>query len=117
VSHWHCRQCPDPRDCNIACAKDEAQAERQRAANMLEAQRVWKARWPNHCTGCQGWGGFVFYQSHGPGPSEQMFDVCERTEDTARCHRCGELGLTEDGEGPCALCTWDFDDGAPGVEG
>src|SRR6185295_15546488 len=75
----------------------------------------WKAKWPRHCTLCGGWGGKTFYQSHGPGPSEQMFDLCvhDQDEDFSLCHRCGENGLTEDGEGPCKSCGWDFDDGIP----
>lgn len=74
-------------------------------------QRLWRNRWPLHCRACDGWGGRTFLQSHGPGPSEQLFDICGATEDIAMCHRCGVTGLDEDGNGPCTACGWNYDDG------
>lgn len=77
-------------------------------------------RFPNYCRSCDAEGG-----SGSPGgymcPPE--FDVCEGDarfagdEDCSRCHRCGDRGLTEDGDGPCSKCGWNYDDAAPSVEG
>lgn len=72
---------------------------------------AWRAKWPNHCRKCGGWGGFSFTQRHDSGPGEQMFDLCEAVEDPCICHRCGEPGLDSDGNGPCTKCGWNYDDG------
>jgi hypothetical protein len=42
---------------------------------------------------------------------EELWDPCEEGEPT-KCHRCGEHGLTADGDGPCAKCGC-YDDGCP----
>ena len=73
------------------------------------AAAAWRATWPNACARCHGHGG-----TYDPGnywnPPE--FDPCGALADTA-CHRCGAAGLTEDGEGPCSACGWNYDDGEP----
>jgi len=76
----------------------------------------WKAKWPNYCRDCDGWGGSTFYESHGlPGPAERLIEPCEcvmaETDGPQKCPRCGELSLDNDGSGPCNNCTWDYDDG------
>lgn len=79
--------------------------------------KAWAARWPAHCKACGGWGGAAFWQSHGEGPSEQMFDPCDAPANLATCHRCGEPGLNpDDGGGPCSACGWNYDDGVPEPE-
>jgi hypothetical protein len=88
--------------------------EKALAAQIALAAVEWKAKWPNHCPACGGWGGITFHQSHPYGmgsASEQLFDECQAIENPTTCHRCGEDGLNEDGEGPCKACGWDFDDG------
>lgn len=90
----------------------EHEAIEKAARECAEQAAAWRLKWPKHCKACDGWGGSTFTQSHGPGPGEQMFDVCEAGA-PEMCHRCGEAGLTEDSEGPCTHCGWDFDDGAP----
>lgn len=86
--------------------------EKQWIAERDAVNAVWRARWPNHCPACRGWGGAVHHESHGfsHGAAEQIFDLCDAIPET-QCHRCGERGLTEEGEGPCARCGWNFDDG------
>lgn len=93
---------------------------RSDAQAVVEADAMrsaaWRAKWPHHCKACAGWGGVTFFQSHpyGMGSAhEAMFDPCEAAHSPAICHRCGEPGLTEDGEGPCNACGWDYDDGEP----
>ncbi len=93
---------------------------RSDAQAVVEAEDMraatWRAMWPNHCKACAGWGGATFFQSHPYGmgsAQEQMFDPCEAPSSAAICHRCGEAGLTEDGEGPCKACGWNYDDGEP----
>lgn len=75
----------------------------------------WKEKWPNHCKACGGWGqSSVYWDNHGvPGSGEPCCDTCEAIEDYTICHRCGEHGLSEDGEGPCSKCGWNYDDGLP----
>lgn len=88
-------------------------AERDHAERIEREAAAWRARWPNHCKHCGGWGGFAYVQSHGPGLREPMVDLCDDPEDLRTCHRCGELGCDEDGNGPCTACGWDNDDGVP----
>jgi len=86
----------------------------QYAAQRTEEAKQWRAKWPNHCKHCVGWGGSAYSENHGiPGPGETIFDPCGAIEDPTICHRCGEKGLTEDSEGPCTKCGWNFDDGEP----
>jgi hypothetical protein len=78
----------------------------------------WEAKWPHHCTKCGGWGGSSYVEMHGfkYGPGETIFEPCQEFEDLTICHRCGEHGLKEDGEGPCRACGWNYDDGIPEPE-
>jgi hypothetical protein len=94
-----------------ASARRDAQ-EQQWAAEREAANAEWRARWPNHCSACSGWGGSHHTESHGfrHGAGEQIFDLCEAVPET-QCHRCGEQGLSPEGEGPCTRCAWNFDDG------
>jgi hypothetical protein len=75
----------------------------------------WKVKWPHHCEACGGWGqSATYYDNHGvPGPGEPCSDPCEAIDDLRICHRCSAPGLSEDGEGPCSECGWNFDDGVP----
>lgn len=86
--------------------------EKQWIAERDAANAAWRARWPNHCPACRGWGGAVHHESHGfrHGAAERIFELCDAIPET-QCHRCGEHGLTEEGEGPCTRCAWNFDDG------
>jgi len=83
-----------------------------------QAAAEWVLKWPNHCKACGGWGGSTFLQSHPYGmgsASESLFEQCSAIEKYETCHRCGQDGLTEDGNGPCRFCGWDYDDGSPQV--
>ena len=85
--------------------------------NATPAQSQWRGQWPAHCRSCGGWGGSHFTQGHGDGgPGEPMFEPCSAIADPLTCHRCGEPGLAEDGEGPCKHCGWNYDDGVPEQE-
>jgi hypothetical protein len=94
---------------------DELARQEQELAARIEAEaRAWKQKWPHHCTACGGHGGGTFRQGHpyGMGTAyEELWDPCEEGEPT-KCHRCGEHGLTADGDGPCAKCGC-YDDGCP----
>lgn len=93
----------------------EHQAEQRHVAKMDAAAAAWRRAWPKHCTACSGWGGRGFTEMHGfkGGSGERMFDPCEALPNPATCHRCGLDGMTEDAEGPCTHCAWDYNDGAP----
>lgn len=76
---------------------------------------AWQEQWPNHCAACGGWGGSSYQQAHPYGSGvahETLYDICEAI-DYDVCHRCGQVGLSEDGEGPCSNCGWNYDDGDP----
>lgn len=83
--------------------------------HVREEIDAWNKRWPNACTDCHGWGVHVFYSFNRDVPDEQ--DPCNCTcedRDAQKCPRCGAYsGLTEDAEGPCRWCAWNYDDGAP----
>lgn len=94
---------------------DIEQYEREQADKISAAAKEWKARWPNHCHTCGGWGGSSFWQSHPYGmgsASEAVFEPCDALSEL-HCHRCGEPGLQEDTDGPCMFCGWNADDGSP----
>lgn len=100
-------------------ARDEEpweKAMRDLAQEVERAGKEWAAKWPNHCTKCNGWGGFWFEERHGfsHGAGEMLCDPCDAGEPTM-CHRCGEHGMDEDGNGPCKKCGWNCDDGMPEV--
>lgn len=106
-------------DCPLfaSAVYEEQQSYDDYAAGVDKARAEWAAKWPNHCTKCEGWGGFSYTQKHDEGPGEPMFDLCGALEAT-QCHRCGQHGLTSDdpaevGLGPCKFCGWNFDDGMP----
>lgn len=76
----------------------------------------WRSLWPHHCKTCHGWGGAISYQSqpYGAGPAqESIFDPCDAPPRIETCHRCGQDGLSSDGDGPCSFCGWNYDDGDP----
>lgn len=101
----------------------QEEQERQAYAQMQQATTEWKTKYPNYCTNCGGWGGFVT-RNYPHAPDD--FDPCEALPGNA-CHRCGELGLhPEDPEfsnphedcfiGPCSNCGWtgtNLGDGCP----
>lgn len=99
-----------PDDCGI-----DLVGEQKRAEAIAIAADAWRRAWPNHCTSCAGWGGSSFIEMHGfqGGLGEQLFDPCGALPDAATCHRCGQDGLSEDGDGPCTHCGWDYNDGVP----
>lgn len=78
----------------------------------MTTQDAWKAKWPNYCKSCGGWGVTTYYESHGfkYGPSEQIVDPCEARSETA-CHRCGMEGHDPDHEQACFFCGHNSDDG------
>lgn len=83
------------------------------ASERDAANDEWRGKWPNHCAACGGWGGATSHQSVPYGATSAsfpVFDVCEALAAT-QCHRCGQHGLSEDSEGPCSFCDWNFDDG------
>lgn len=72
----------------------------------------WLAKWPCHCTVCEGYGAQEWIEYHdGPRyPGEPMSEPCT-CMDNGRCPRCGELSFSEDREPTvCACCGWDLDD-------
>lgn len=78
----------------------------------LEQDRAtWTAKWPDFCTSCEGAGAFHFNGNRDEPPSTEPCDECTWK---GICPRCGEPGLTsEEGDGPCTFCAWNYDDSAP----
>ncbi len=101
---------PNSDDCDIDLAAEKSQAEA-----VAVAAAAWRSAWPNHCTACSGWGGTSYLEMHGfrGGSGEQVFDPCGALPRASTCHRCGQDGLSEDGDGPCRHCGWNYDDGEP----
>lgn len=97
-------------DCGIDLVGEKLRAEQVRVA-----AEAWRKAWPGHCPACAGWGGSSFTEMHGfrGGSGEQLFDPCGALPNPATCHRCGQDGLGEDGDGSCKHCGWDYDDGVP----
>lgn len=58
---------------------------------MVEALRYAKA-WPNCCTQCTGWGGFVW---HDLDSGYQEFDPCPKCLEKGTCPRCGGGVISE----------------------
>jgi len=85
------------------------------AKEIDEANKGWKILWPNHCTKCEGAGGF-----YDPGHREQPpdFDICTCVE-AGKCPRCAAQTLPEEEEVPCSVCGWNWgkgkDDAAPQI--
>lgn len=75
---------------------------------------AWKARWPNHCEACGGWGVFQYVNAN---TGETTLTLCDALPAGA-CHRCGDpQGIDPDDEvhPQCRSCGWNQDDGgAPG---
>ena len=98
----------EPYDSWISELQDEAEAreiERWEARAAVHNE-LWIKQWPNYCKACNGSGGKRIYNyPHAP----DDFEFCTAL-DTQMCHRCGAAGLTEDSEGPCTHCGWNFDD-------
>jgi hypothetical protein len=92
------------------------------AAKTRKENEAWKAKWPDYCRKCGGWGltGEAAFTPEDPGP-----EPCDAFGENDRCHRCGgELieEWIEDGDpenGPhvsvdrwkCKVCSWSWDDG------
>jgi hypothetical protein len=77
--------------------------------DLVEA---WKARWPNYCRTCGGWGLLQYGDAQ---TGESTAERCDALP-LSTCHRCGapdgldpkdEVGLG------CSRCGWNFDDGVP----
>jgi hypothetical protein len=88
------------------------EAEVARVKTDIEA---WHKEWPKTCKTCRGWGGTEVSGNYWNPPE---FWFCSRLENdtTLTCCRCGQAeALTEDLEGPCKWCGWNFDDGEPNL--
>ena len=118
---------PPPRDDALPASPEErlqaeedfAHTEEEALTRQREANAAWLAAWPNHCRHCAGWGHRAASQNHVYGSTmatETFTDPCQAIEDARTCHRCGEPGLDENGEGPCTGCGWNYDDGLPGMD-
>jgi hypothetical protein len=97
-------------------SRDEIEAE------VKKQNEAWKAKWPNYCRKCGGWGliGEPPSTPEDPGP-----DPCDAFGEEDRCHRCGgelepvysEAGDPENGprldidSWKCKACSWSWDDG------
>lgn len=91
---------------------------REYEEKVVKEQREYCAIWPNHCKSCGGRGVHTWTEYHdGPKyPGEHMAEPCDSctystAEGPQKCPRCAELGLWEDGSGPCSFCGWDYPDG------
>ena len=76
---------------------------------------AWKARWPNHCKACGGWG--VFQRAdHEPNESGEItLRLCDAVP-PGTCHRCGApdgIDVADELSRGCRCCGWDYDDGVP----
>lgn len=118
---------PPPRDDALPASTEErlqaedefARTEEEILARQREANAAWLATWPNHCQHCSGWGQRAASQTHpygGTTATETFTEPCEATDDARTCHRCAAPGLDENGEGPCTVCGWNYDDGLPGMD-
>ena len=107
----HRADCASLAGYGCTCAESEYQewciAE---AARVEPLTAAWKARWPNHCPKCLGYGGHSFQQGHPYGSTtayETLWDCCECI-DNAKCPRCGHQH-DEDWNGEsCTACGWDL---------
>jgi len=97
---------------------DEEQAAFEAWADEVDAaNKAWKERWPNHCTNCEGRGGF-----HVPATrwEPEDYDLCVCAE-AGNCPRCGTVAWAVDNEDetPCPTCHWNWgkgkDDAAPQI--
>jgi hypothetical protein len=77
---------------------------------------AWKARWPNHCKACGGWGAFP---QADPALGEITLTLCLALP-PGTCHRCGAANAIDPEDAVlsrgCRECGWDFDDGVPEPE-
>jgi hypothetical protein len=76
---------------------------------------AWKARWPNHCKACGGWGVF---QEAATETGEVTLTLCDALP-AGTCHRCGDpqgIDLDDETHPQCRSCGWNYDDGVPAVE-
>ena len=85
---------------------------------------AWKARWPNHCKACGGWGvlpraGADSRRIANDDSRQITLRLCDALP-PGTCHRCG----APDGIDPadklsrgCRHCGWDFHDRVPVVDG
>ena len=74
---------------------------------IRQANAAWADRWRKHCTACNGWGGFSAPLADARSGG---FAWCTALG-AGQCHRCGEHGLSAEGEGPCSVCGWNYDNG------
>ena len=87
---------------------------------IKKAADAWRKRWPVHCRSCHGYGGTVYYESHGfaGGGSEQIWESCYdclEHEEQPHCPRCAYPITDEDPTDgvPCEACGWTYQDGEP----
>jgi hypothetical protein len=76
---------------------------------------AWKARWPNHCKACGGWG-VLQRADHEPHESGEItLRLCDAPP-PGTCHRCGAsngIDVADELSRGCRYCGWDYDDGVP----
>lgn len=117
----------EPSPADIEAYEAEMASEREAYQKYKIALVEWRARWPNACQSCGGWGGHGY--SYDPSPagvslapgSMQDFDPCEEPGCVSEgfCARCGQPtlseipGVFEEGQGPCKDCGWNYNDGEP----
>lgn len=82
-----------------------------KTAQREAVRRAWHVAWPDACGYCCGRGGTYHHGSFFEPPS---FDPCPGCTEDGNCARCGGLLTNPDeGEGPCTVCGWNYDDSAP----
>jgi hypothetical protein len=96
----------------IDCEHEE-QALAEIDAKVQQYNTIWKAKWPDYCRVCDGWGmlGEAPNTPEDPGP-----EPCDAFGDEDRCHRCGsplsDLPLNQAmSQWHCSMCGWSWDDG------
>jgi hypothetical protein len=103
-----------------------AEAERKERESIAASNAEYVKQWPHVCKNCGGWGGFYTPARGISGPAEYYEppggDPCEtyapssgariaNADDPRTCHRCGDYGMNEDGDGPCSTCGHRNDEG------
>lgn len=86
----------------------------KKAAENKAAQEAWMEKYKDHCKKCYGHGGKSIPATR---LDPEDFDTCSCLE-SGQCPRCGYKHsethrFTEDGEGPCANCGWDYGNYTP----
>jgi hypothetical protein len=79
--------------------------------DQMDPVEAWKARWPNYCRACGGWGA---YQQEDPVLGEIALVACTALPE-GTCHRCAAADAVHPEDAVlsrgCRECGWDHDDG------